>query len=93
VIYRDMAVGFMRSPVNSVFQKIRVWRGLDLKVRQEVYDGLLPYFTDLCEKNDPPLDVTRAFRVPPGMEDARKQPVETRERQRDVSEGTKDFTP
>jgi hypothetical protein len=93
VIYGNVAIAFFEAPVHSTIQKIRLWDSLDVDVRRQLYDKLIPYFTDLCEKHDPPLDVAAAFRIPPGMEKAREQKPDTRERQRDVSEGEKDFNP
>ena len=60
-------------------------------VRDQAYDKVLPYFVRLCEEHDPPLDVDKAFRVPPGMEAYREQEKRQLKDRRDASEGVKDF--
>lgn len=93
IIYRDSVVRFMQRPDRSLYQKVRLWRSLDLTIRQHTYEKLRPYFDQLCARYDPPLDVDRAFRPPPGWEEAREHEMKTRDRERDASEGTKDFEP
>jgi hypothetical protein len=92
VIYTDIIYDFMRNPNYPVYRKIRLWRSLGLNARRRVYDRLLPFVVELCDKHDPPLDVNRAFPEPMGMEAFRAKQPKTRERSRgEVSEGTKDF--
>jgi hypothetical protein len=93
IIYRDCVVRFMQRPDRALYQKVRLWQALDLTIRQHTYETLQPYFVELCERHDPPLDVDRAFRAPPGWDKAAEQPMKTRERERNASEGTKDFEP
>ena len=90
-IYRDVTGLFLQSPGNSPLQKTHLWAALDLKVRQDLYNDLLPYFRQLCESREPAWDVDKAFPLPPGMDKTQKQPPTTRERTRDASEGSKDF--
>ncbi len=88
---RDWVQVFMQNPTYSSYMKHRLWEGLDLEVRQDVYDDLLPLFQELCEFEG--WDVDKAFRIPPGMEEARKRRPKEREPVRDVdSEGTRDFS-
>ncbi|MBN1513507.1 MAG: hypothetical protein JXB13_15935 [Phycisphaerae bacterium] len=88
---RDWVAIFMQLPSNSSYMKHRLWEGLDLEVRQDVYDDLLPVFKEICEFEG--WDVEKAFRIPPGMEEARQRRPKEREPVRDVdSEGTRDFS-
>ncbi len=91
VIYADVVVAFMETPGNSTFQKVTVWKSIPLAARQRSYDTLLPYFVRFCEEHDPPLDVDKAFRVPPGMEEVRQRAKTQLKDTRNASEGVKDF--
>jgi hypothetical protein len=91
VIYADVVSAFMQSPGNSTFQKVTLWESLPLATRQHEYDALLPYFERFCEMHDPPLDVAKAFRVPPGMDEFRQKDKKQLEDTRKANEGAKDF--
>jgi hypothetical protein len=63
-----------------------------LKICQDLYDDLKPYFEAICERQDPPWDVDKAFPAPPGMDKVRQLRIKTQERHRDASPGARDFS-
>jgi hypothetical protein len=91
LMLRDWVRVFMQLGSHSSYMKHRLWESLDLEVRQDVYDDLLPVFGVICEVEG--WDMDKAFRIPPGMEEARQRQPRARQPVRDVdSEGTKDFS-
>lgn len=73
VMRSRVAMEYLQSPGTPLLKKVRMWRHLDLKTRQENYDKVLPYMVRLCKEHDPPLSLEAVFREPPGMEEFRKQ--------------------
>jgi len=66
-------IGVMTAPRIALIHKVRLWRALELPTRQAAYDRILPFFTELAPKHDPPIIVERALPEPPGMEEYRKR--------------------
>jgi hypothetical protein len=77
MMLRDQIEGFMKEPRVDPLAKVRLWSGLPVERRQTAYDGLRPFFEKLCDAQDPPWAVERAFPEPPGMEEFRKGEAET----------------
>jgi hypothetical protein len=77
MMLRDQIEGFMKEPRVNPLAKVRLWSGLPAERRQTAYDGLRPFFEKLCDAQDPPWAVERAFPEPPGMEEFRKGEAET----------------
>ncbi len=65
-------VQFLQKPDINIMHKARLWSRLDKPSRLATYDQLAPYFRQLCDSNEPPLDSEKAFSEPPGMEEHRK---------------------
>jgi hypothetical protein len=88
VILRDQIEAYVKSPQIGPLFKATLWAALPLEQRQMVYDRLQPYFGRLCQAQNPPWAVGRAFPEPPGMETFREQEIEHRgERREDVEQG------
>ena len=83
---RDAVERFMQSNQLAPYFKVRLWHHLETEARQMVWDRLWPYFTELCEAQDPPWNVTVAFPEPSGMDAFRRRPVEQREEAADTAE-------
>lgn len=69
----DLITDFLRAkltePLISPLQmidKVRLWRALPLRLRQPVYDDVLPYLTPECDMLG--FDLARAFPEPANME-------------------------
>jgi hypothetical protein len=67
----DAVVEFMQAPEFYIMHKVRLWNALGVETRRMTYDRLAPFFEYLCDITEPPLDVTKAFPEPPGMEEYR----------------------
>jgi hypothetical protein len=90
ILRADGLEAFLGNVSLPLVAKIRVWRAVELRTRQIVWDRVQRLLTKLCTDHDPPLDAARAFPEPPGMADYRQNPEERRERFREgVSEGDK----
>jgi len=90
VLRADGVEAFLSDPGIPITQKIRMWKGIDERTRQMVWDRIEPFLVELCNNNDPPLDRSKAFPEPPGMAEYRQNPeVVPQEAPSDVSEGTK----
>ena len=77
VILRDEIQEYMNKPEIGPLFKARLWNNLPLEQRQMTYDQLRPVFDRLCEGQDPPWSLRRAFPEPPGMAEAREWDIET----------------
>ena len=88
-ILRDQIVDFFKQPEVDPLFKARLWRELPLEQRQQTYDVLAVYFTELAASRKPPWNVAAAFGEPPGMEEARQRQPETigAPRSKDVDQG------
>ncbi|HUU84363.1 MAG TPA: hypothetical protein VM243_12740 [Phycisphaerae bacterium] len=90
ILRADGLESFLANRSIPLVAKIRVWRAVEKRTRQIVWDRVEGLLHKLCSEHDPPLDGARAFPEPPGMEEYRKNPEQRRERgPSDVSEGTK----
>jgi len=72
-MWKDAVIEVLSSPDVVPIHKVRIWQALDLATRQTTYDRLLPYFTELASKHQPPMNLERAFPEPPGMEEYRRR--------------------
>ncbi len=91
-IRADVLMRYLADRSTSIGLKARVWRGVDLRTRQMIWDDVAVFLEALCDQQDPPWDVKKAFPEPVGMAEYRLDPeVGRREAgpDRDVSEGTK----
>jgi hypothetical protein len=86
---RDQIEAFVTEPQYAALAKARLWRGLPLEQRQMVYDRLLPVFDKICQAQDPPWSLERAFPEPPGMEEYRRLQPEPSEPDKEIQEGTR----
>jgi hypothetical protein len=90
ILRADGLETFLANPSIPLVAKIRVWRAVELRTRQVVWDRVESMLAKLCSEHDPPLDAARAFPEPPGMAEYRQDPEQRRERFGEgVSEGTK----
>jgi hypothetical protein len=89
VVFRDEIISYLQLQEIAPLFKARLWRALPLEQRQLAYDSLQSYFTHLCDSQKPAWDVEKAFAEPPGMEEFRRQEIETRgkPRREDVEQG------
>ncbi|MFQ5590831.1 MAG: hypothetical protein ACE5HE_06700 [Phycisphaerae bacterium] len=78
VMVRDETERFIQQPQILPLFKARLWKRLPLLQRQMSYDRLKPYFEELCARQDPPWNVELAFRLPPGMDEFRRQKLKLR---------------
>jgi len=86
----DAVVNILSSPEVLVIHKVRIWQGLDLATRQQTYDRLLPYFTELAARHQPPMSLDKAFPAPPGIDEYRRRhPYDKPDE--DISRGEKAF--
>ncbi|HEY3242116.1 MAG TPA: hypothetical protein VGM03_02095 [Phycisphaerae bacterium] len=112
LMWADGAVALIHSDRLHPVQKAEIWSRLDepllnpnargllldppVSTQKIIYDRIRDYVVALCDQWDPPLDVTKAFPEPEGMEDYRKAPVQRLKppsEKEDVSEGERDFAP
>jgi len=89
IMLRDHIEVFMQDGRIDPLAKARLWNGLPLQQRQMVYDRVAPVFDRICEVQDPPWAVDRAFPEPAGMAEFRKTDVDTvgKPRQEGVEQG------
>ncbi|MCH7812790.1 MAG: hypothetical protein IID40_02095 [Planctomycetes bacterium] len=76
VLRADATLGLLGNLAIPMTHKTRVWRDLELTTRQIIWDRAEPAFHAMCERHDPPLEVTKAFPEPPGMDAYRPNPIE-----------------
>lgn len=77
MMLRDQVESFMKEPRVDPLAKARLWKALPAEQRQTVFDALRPFFDRLCEAQNPPWAVERAFPEPPGMDVFRSRRIET----------------
>lgn len=77
-LFRDEIYAFMKDRQVDALFKARLWRRLPLEQRRMTYDELSPYFEKLCEAQQPPWALERAFTEPVGMEQFRRAGIERR---------------
>lgn len=89
VLLRDEILSFLKESRISPLFKARLWKNLPPKQQQMAYDELLPVFTRICESQEPPWSLKKAFSEPPGMEEFRKNDLQYRNpgRRKDVEQG------
>ncbi len=105
-LYADAAKAFLSADGVDIIYQVRAWEKLQRPLaealpewegpttQQIIYDDLRDYFVARCEAHDPPLDVSKAFPEPAGMDDYRQNPIQrAKTMDEDVSEGERDFTP
>ena len=89
LILRDQIEAFMKEPRVDPLAKARLWKALPAELRQMTYDLLHPFFEKLCNAQQPPWSVERAFPEPPDMDGFRKREAESvgTPRKDDVDQG------
>jgi len=89
VLLRDEILSFMKETRISPLFKARLWKNLPPNQQQMAYDELLPVYTRICESQEPPWLLRKAFSKPPGMEEFRKNDLQYRNpgRRKDVEQG------
>ncbi len=87
ILFRDQVELYLQSPEIAPLFKVTLWKALPDRQQQDVYDRLHPYFVRLCSQQKPPWSAARAFKEPPGMEQARQRNVEYIGERREEREG------
>ena len=89
VILRDVTEAYFKRPEIAPLFKARLWKEMNLKQRQMVYDRLQPYFLRLCDAQVPPWELNKAFAEPTGLEEFRRTDIEYRgaPRREDAEQG------
>jgi hypothetical protein len=78
ILYRDAIIAFMTHPAIEPLAKANLWLRLEQEPRQLAYDHLLPNFQGICDAQDPPWTLERAFPEPPGMKEFRELLIDVR---------------
>ena len=78
IVLRDEIEAYLKHQRIAPLFKAMLWKHLPLEQRQMVFDHLYPYFERLCEIQQPPWAVPRAFPQPPGMDAFRQKEIKTR---------------
>lgn len=82
----EQVVGYLTDTRRHPLMKMWLWDRIDLRLRQFAWDVVQPYLVELCARHEPPLDITRAFPEPPGMEEFRLEEVYQRFRENPTRE-------
>lgn len=86
---RDGIEAFITDPKYDALAKAWLWRGLPLEYKQMVHDRLVPTFRLICDSQNPPWAVERAFPEPPGMAEYRQRAPEPEPEDQRIEEGTR----
>ncbi|MHC4064217.1 MAG: hypothetical protein ACYSUI_06905 [Planctomycetota bacterium] len=90
ILRADAVDSFLRSPAVSLVHKTRLWLALEPRTRQIVWDRIEPVLAELCDRHEPPLELSKAFPEPPGMDEYRLNPErDDRQEDKSMSPGTK----
>ncbi len=77
IIVRDEIEVYVKDPRVGPLYKVTLWENLPDWPKKMTYDRLLPYFVEICNRQEPPWSRFKAFLEPPGMDEFRKLPVDT----------------